>query len=133
MAPSFSIILRLAVAAAAGVGLFAPAAESEQAKAPLAQTYSPDTDEDVIAYGKYLFGECAICHSQPGDGHATPDIKHLSMTQFFQAMTDFRSGERTNNTMVSAATALDIDQITALATYFEHVHNAEADQAKTGQ
>ncbi len=89
-----------------------------------------ESSEEMIAYGAYLSGECATCHlsgkqldSGGSAGHfsGVPGIVGLDSAHFIDAMMAYRSGERTNPAMVSAARALDDEQIAALAAYYASI------------
>jgi len=75
-------------------------------------------DEELIAYGAYLSGECVTCHRADGEGAGVPPIIGLSEDAFVAALQAYRTGARTNAAMISAAQALDDGQIEALAAYF---------------
>ena len=89
-----------------------------------------DSAADQIAYGAYLSGECSTCHlsgkaieGSDSEGHfnGVPGIVGLDSAHFIDAMMAYRSGERTNPAMVSAARALDEEQIAALAAYYASI------------
>lgn len=132
---SFAVLLGVACLLGGPFGAaVSPSAHAASPQATVAEVYSPETDEEMLAYGAYLYGECAICHT-PSKAHRSdigiPDISGISVTEFYKAMTAYRSGERDNNTMVSAATALDIEQIMALAAYVEHLQSNGAQASST--
>lgn len=87
-------------------------------------------DAEIRAYGAYLASECVTCHTPPDIGRdnaventAIPQIYGLPSEAFKTAMVEYRSGTRSNSAMISAAQALDDQQIEALAAYFStHQH-----------
>lgn len=94
---------------------------------------SAESSQEQIAYGAYLSGECSTCHlsgkarGAEADGHfsGVPGIVGLDSAHFIDAMMAYRSGERTNPAMVSAARALDDEQIAALAAYYASIVEAQ--------
>lgn len=81
-----------------------------------------DAAEDTHALGRHLANECAACHVQapvqPGAGPSIPPLAGKPAAEFIAIMQDFKSGKRTNTTMVSVAQSLSDTEIAALAAYF---------------
>jgi len=85
-----------------------------------------DTDEiervlalsDDLAYGEYLAGECASCHSDHiTEGSNVPVIQGLPATLVVRALLAYRSGLRTNTTMGNVASSLGDEEVAVLAHY----------------
>lgn len=71
-----------------------------------------------MAYGEYLAGECTSCHRPNSGSDGIPAIAGLDTDHFVAALEAYKSGSRTNTTMVSVARSLDAEQMKALAVYF---------------
>jgi cytochrome c len=80
-----------------------------------------------LDYGKYLASECVTCHRARIDGAVIPAIVGLPKQEFVNALSDYRSGRRSNPLMESIANALDEAQIEALAAYFASLKIGEPD------
>ena len=85
---------------------------------------SADADEiaavlllsDDLAYGEYLAGECAGCHSNATDG-AVPVVNGLPAERVVQALLEYRDGTRDNTTMGGIAAPLADEEIAVLGHY----------------
>jgi cytochrome c len=85
------------------------------------------SDEDVarvlnvsqdIAYGEYLAGECASCHSaEVVAGSNVPVIQGVSANYLVRALLEYQSGVRENSTMKNVVVALGDEDIAGLAHY----------------
>jgi len=73
-----------------------------------------------IAYGEYLAGECASCHSAT-DASAgnVPVINGVSAGYLVRVLLEYQTGVRDNTTMKNVAGALGDEEIAALAHYLE--------------
>ncbi|MCV0370899.1 MULTISPECIES: hypothetical protein [Filomicrobium] len=76
------------------------------------------TNPELMAYGEYLAGECTTCHQTKSSSDGIPAITGLDTDHFVSALEAYKSGSRTNTTMISVARSLDAEQIRALAVYF---------------
>lgn len=73
-----------------------------------------------IAYGEYLAGECASCHSATvAAGSNVPVIHGAAADYLVRALLEYRSGVRQNTTMKSVTGALGDEEIAVLAHYLE--------------
>ena len=71
-----------------------------------------------IAYGEYLAGECAACHSATvATGSNVPVIQGASADYLVRALLEYRSGARENTTMMNVTGALGDEEIAVLAHY----------------
>ncbi|MFT4726497.1 MAG: cytochrome c553 [Granulosicoccus sp.] len=71
-----------------------------------------------IAYGEYLAGECASCHSATvASGSNVPVIHGAAANYLVRALLEYRSGERENTTMKNVTSALGDEEIAVLAHY----------------
>ena len=69
-------------------------------------------------YGKYLAGECTICHRLDGVDAGIPSIIGMDASAFTTALHRFQADNLSNAIMVSVARSLNEKQIAALASYF---------------
>lgn len=73
-----------------------------------------------IAYGEYLAGECASCHSLTvASGSNVPVIHGVESKILVKALLEYRNGIRENTTMMSVAGALGDEEIAVIALYLE--------------
>ena len=71
-----------------------------------------------IAYGEYLAGECASCHSATVvSGSNIPVIHGASADYLVRALLEYQRGLRDNTTMKSVTGALGDEEIAVLAHY----------------
>ena len=77
--------------------------------------------DELRDYGKYLAGECTICHRLDGAGGGIPSIIGMDAESFTKVLKAYQSGALTNQTMVSVAKSLDENQIKALAAFFSSI------------
>jgi len=71
-----------------------------------------------IAYGEYLAGECASCHSATVvAGSNVPVIQGASANYLVRALLEYRTGVRDNTTMVNVTGALGDEEIAVLSHY----------------
>jgi cytochrome c len=73
---------------------------------------------DLRAYGEYLSGDCVSCHRRNATHSPIPALESLGAARIVEALRAFKSGQRTNQVMVSVARGLNEEQISALAAYF---------------
>ncbi len=83
---------------------------------------------DDVAYGEYLAGECAGCHSGSAVG-AVPVIAGLPADYAVLAMLQYRDGTRDNTTMGGIAAALGDEEIAVLGHYLASLVPAAGDGA----
>ncbi len=74
--------------------------------------------DELLEYGEYLSSQCSTCHRLDAFEGGIPPLGHLPKDYFIIAMREYKSGRRDNPAMVSVATALTDEEITALATYY---------------
>lgn len=74
-----------------------------------------------VAYGAYLATECVTCHRADAEHGAIPPLNGLPVEYLVYALKAYRSGERSNQVMVSVSQALGDAEIEALAAYFATV------------
>ena len=73
-----------------------------------------------IAYGEYLAGQCAACHSATVVSGSNVPVIHGAAADFLvRALLGFRAGVRENTTMKNVASALGDEEIAVLAHYLE--------------
>lgn len=73
---------------------------------------------DDVAYGEYLAGECASCHSRNVvQGSNVPVIHGAPASHVVRALLEYRSGYRTNTTMGNVASSLGDEEVAVLAHY----------------
>lgn len=84
---------------------------------PLAGQGVPD-DTKLKAYGRHLSQECTGCHRIDGIDNGIPSIIGWQSDVFMETLKFYQAGKRTNPVMVSVATSLNEEQLTALARYF---------------
>lgn len=73
-----------------------------------------------VALGEYLSATCVTCHQKSGaSAGGVPPIVGWPADQFVAVMSAYRSKERENEVMRSLAMGLSMDDIAALAAYFE--------------
>ena len=71
-----------------------------------------------IAYGEYLAGECASCHSATvASGSNVPVIHGAKADYLVRALLEYKTGVRENTTMKSVAEVLGDEEIAVLAYY----------------
>jgi cytochrome c553 len=70
------------------------------------------------AYGAYLAGECAACHSGERVNPALPPLQRLTFDRLVAALESYRNGTRPNATMQAVARSLGDREIKALAAFF---------------
>ena len=75
-------------------------------------------DEQQIAFGEYLAGECVSCHQLSGAANGIPPIVGWEPQRFVSALKEFRGKVRPNEAMRTIASRLEDDEIAALAAYF---------------
>lgn len=74
-------------------------------------------DSDA-AYGEYLGGECAGCHSaNASTDNSVPKIHGQSEEAIVRALLEYRDGIRNNTTMKNVVTALGPEEMGALAAW----------------
>ena len=76
-----------------------------------------DQDE-LMAYGRHLAGECTACHRLDRASSAIPSILGKPQDEFIALLNAYRDGRKTNPVMISVAKSLDDEQMAALAAYF---------------
>lgn len=84
----------------------------------------------LLALGRHLAQECTTCHRP--DGMSTigiPSIVGRDPKDFIEALRMYRTGQRTNPTMVSVAQSLNDEQMEALARYFASLPKPEGSVA----
>ena|GEM_PF-722174 len=73
----------------------------------------------LFALGRHLAQECTSCHRPDGpSAGGIPSIVGRDPKYLVEALQMYKSGQRTNPTMVSVAQSLDDEHIEALARYF---------------
>lgn len=96
--------------------LAAPAARAQQH----AQPQGP-ADGD-LELGKFLSETCVACHQISGRmSGAVPSIVGFPPPAFVEAMQQYKTGLRPNETMRTLASSLSDEEIRALAAYFGNV------------
>ena len=76
-----------------------------------------------IAYGEYLAGECASCHSATvASGSNVPVIHGADADYLVRALLEYKTGVRENTTMKSVVEALGDEEIAVLAYYLATVN-----------
>jgi len=70
------------------------------------------------SYGRHLAQECTGCHRIDGVDNGIPSIIGWRTDVFMDTVKFYQAGKRTNPVMVSVASSLNEEQITALAAYF---------------
>lgn len=75
-------------------------------------------DEQQIAYGEYLSGECVTCHQLTGKSNGIPAIVGWEPDVFVAVFEEYRNKTRGNEAMQTIANRLKDDEIAALAAYF---------------
>jgi cytochrome c len=78
-------------------------------------------DDQKVAYGEYLSGECVTCHRLSGEVNGIPSIIGWSPDQFLAVMHAYKFKARDNVTMQTIAARLTEDEIAALAAFFSNV------------
>lgn len=77
---------------------------------------------DDVAYGEYLAGECASCHSlNTTDGSNVPVIHGAAPEHIARSLLEYREGFRTNTTMVNVAISLGDEEVAVLSHYLATV------------
>ncbi|MFK7856269.1 MAG: cytochrome c [Granulosicoccus sp.] len=77
---------------------------------------------DDVAYGEYLAGECASCHSLDATaGSNVPVIHGAASEHIARALLEYRKGIRTNTTMVNVASSLGDEEVAVLSHYMASV------------
>lgn len=90
--------------------------------------------ERLMSLGRHLAQECTACHRPEGEHNGIPSLVGLDPEYFVNSLDFYRSGKRTNPTMVSVAQSLDDEQIKALSLYFASLpkpNSFEASNAST--
>lgn len=74
--------------------------------------------------------DCTACHGEGGYGtlHGVPAIAGQHKDYLVHALNAYRSGERSNGSMVPIAKALSEDEIDKMAEYFSRQHHLELAQ-----
>lgn len=72
-----------------------------------------------IEYGEYLAGECTTCHRKDGSYEGIPSITGWPAESFIAVMNEYRSEDRENPTMRTISRRLTVEDLEALAAYFE--------------
>lgn len=109
--------------ASVGALVLAGAATLARAEAPTdAEIERVLALSDDVAYGEYLAGECAACHSPHGNatteaGDTVPIIHGAEAAHIARALIEYRAGLRTNTTMGNVAGILRDEEIAVLAHY----------------
>ena len=75
-----------------------------------------------LAYGEYLAGECAACHSAGADA-GIPAIHAMPAADFIEALKQYRDGERDHDLMRTVVRSLGEAEMEALAAYFQQRKN----------
>lgn len=83
----------------------------------------------LVALGRHLAQECTTCHRPDGIKNGIPSIVGLDPAYLTEALKMYRTGKRTNPTMVSVAQSLDDEQMEALARYFATLAKPEGSVA----
>jgi cytochrome c553 len=78
-------------------------------------------DSKKISYGKHLASECTSCHRIDGVDNGIPSITGWDVADFAQTMAWYKDGARDNQAMRSVAQSLDVEQIEALASFFQTI------------
>lgn len=111
--PAIAIALALLTASAT------PAAAADPAVAErAARILSLEGD---VAYGEYLAGDCATCHSTASQATGVPPIVGLDAEHFIAALVEYDLGVRANEVMRTRAKSLGDEEMAALAAYFATV------------
>ena len=99
-----------------------------------------DTEDEakLKAYGQHLARECTSCHRLDGIDNGIPSIIGLTPDLFIATLRFYREGTRINPVMVSVASSLSDDQLSALAVFFASVpkpakKNAQPTEKKSGK
>ena len=91
-----------------------------------AATAAAAANEQQLAYGKYLAGECWACHSAVGkDKEGIPPIIGIEAEGLVSIMKAYKAGELENQAMINVARSKDDDELAALAAYLETLKPAE--------
>ena len=90
------------------------------------------------AYGQHLARECTSCHRLDGIDNGIPSIVSRPPDSFIATMKFYREGARINPVMVSVASSLSDEQLSALAVFFASVpkpakKNAPPTEKKSGK
>ncbi len=80
-----------------------------------------DRNEEKIAFGEYLSGECVTCHLISGTSKGIPSIVGLEIKTFVSVMHAYKARKLDNKVMTTIASALSDEEIEALAIYFASV------------
>jgi cytochrome c553 len=75
-------------------------------------------DEQQIAFGEYLAGECVSCHQLSGAANGIPPIVGWEPPRFVLALKEYRAKSRPNEAMRAIASRLEDEELAALAAYF---------------
>ncbi len=73
---------------------------------------------DAMALGQHLAQECTSCHRLDGINNGIPAIAGHNADDLVKALTQYKTGQRSNPAMTSVAQSLDDEQIRALALYW---------------
>lgn len=108
-------------------GLLALAAHAHVSATPSSAT----ADEAKLkAYGQHLARECTSCHRLDGVDNGIPSIIGLAPDLFIATMKFYREGIRINPVMVSVASSLSDEQVSALAVFFASLPKAAKKNAQ---
>lgn len=75
------------------------------------------------ALGEYLSSECVTCHRADGQNKGIPSIVGWRRDEFVAALQEYKSKGRANPVMQTIAGRLTMDEMQALAAYYESLRS----------